>query len=290
MTLVVGLLAIFSLSVAEAPAQGVKVRLKLSKDDSLAVYCFVPQFPVRYRLPGVICAVGAGSTKILQYHLHCQALANRGFYVLLLDPADYPEALVPGPFSWDKMPGYAIGGVNQAVVAARLLFDKDWYLRSIRAAVNFLSSSPYVEASKIALSGFSQPANAALMYASDDWRIRAVVWNYGGWPWVLPYDPMTLPPVLILHGAEDDVYDVKYAYRLARHLAAAGKYHELYVYPGESHMFNVYFDPRTETRAMKPAIHDSFERMVSFLCRTMGIATRLPARPGQTPPSARPGR
>ena len=162
-----------------------------------------------HRLPAVIVGVGVGSTKIAQYHDHCQNLANRGFVVVLIDPSNYPESLAPGPYDWDRGPGYFVGSINQGVVAARLVFTDKWYLDSIRATVDYLVHWPLVDPSRIALSGHSQPANAALTYACRDPRIKAVIWNYGGSPWVMPYDPLRLPPVQIFHGEDDDVYSVK---------------------------------------------------------------------------------
>ncbi len=193
---------------------------------------------------------------------------------MLIDPSNFPESLVPGPYDWDKGMGWVVGSINQGVVAGRLAVSDKWYLNSIRACVDFLSHSPMVDGSRIVLSGHSQPANAALTYACRDPRIRAVVWNYGGSPWVTPYDPLRLPPVIIFHGDQDDVYDVKYAKQLAFELKTSPCYYECYIYPGQRHMFNVMYDLRTENRYMKPVIHDSFERLIAFLHRILEIPSR----------------
>jgi dienelactone hydrolase len=190
--------------------------------------------------------------------------------VVLIDPSNFPENLAPGPYSWDKGMGWVIGSLNQGVVAARLALTSDWYLRSIRATVDFLCCWPLVDPRRIALSGHSQPANAALTYACQDPRIRAVIWNYGGWPWVMPYDPMKLPPVQIFHGEDDDVYNVKYARQLAFELQTHMRPHEVNIYPHQKHMFNVFYDLRRENRFMRPVILEAFERLVCFLHRTLG--------------------
>jgi dienelactone hydrolase len=187
----------------------------------------------------------------------------------MIDPSNFPEALCPGPYDWDRFPGSIVTGAQQGILAARLGISYEWYLDRIRATVNLLCSWPLVDTDKIALSGFSQPANAALTYACRDPRIKAVVWNYGGWPWILPYDARKLPPVLIFHGAEDRVYDVKYAYDLAAQLGEAQRDPEVHIYPGQGHLFNIYYDIRTETRASRPVILHSFEIMVSFLYRKL---------------------
>lgn len=257
----------------------VRVHIPLPNGGRLPGFCFLPDCGVKHPLPGVIVGVGVGSHLIPQYHDHCQQLANRGFAVVLIDPSNYPESLFPGPFSWDRGLGYVQGSINQGVVAARLLVDIDWYLTSIAATVDFLCSWPAVDPNRIVLSGHSQPANAALTYACRDPRIKAVIWNYGGSPWIMPYDPMRLPPVQIFHGDEDDVYDVKYAMRLALELKSRMRWCELNIYPGQKHMFNVYYDLlKGETRYSKPALLDAFERLVDFLNRVLAIHCRYGGR------------
>ncbi len=280
--------------VAEAPAAVSKIRIPLPGGDTLPAYCFLPNRPVKHRLPVVIVGVGVISQEIFQYQVHCEHLADRGFLVLLIDPSNYPEHLGPGPIDWDRGTGYVQGAINQVVVAGRLAVDIEWYLRSIRAVVDQVSMWPIADPTRIAFSGHSQPANAALTYACKDPRIKAVVWNYGGYPWVMPYQTLMLPPVAIFHGTEDEVYDVKYARELAVELYTHAKHVESYIYPNQKHMFNVYFDPRIENRAMKPALLDSFERLVSFLCRTLQIQPpkdtpkRQPRHAKSTPSENRP--
>ncbi len=257
-------------------ARATSFRLEIGHPDGsrLPIYCYLPQQGVRSPLAAVICAVGVGGTQIPQYQVFCQALANRNFFVVLMDPSNYPEWLAPSPQSWDKGTGYCLGGINQAVVAARLLFTDEWYLESIRAVVNYLCASPIVDSQRIALSGFSQPANAALTYACRDPRIKAIVWNYGGSPWITPYDARKLPPVLIFHGTDDEVYDVKYATNLAAELGAAQRDYEVYIYPGQKHQFNMYYDMSKETPADRPVIRHSFEILISFLYRKLYYCLR----------------
>lgn len=266
-------LSIFGAAWAvESHASGFRTRLGLMDGNSLPAYCFLPDHGVRAPLGGIVCGVGVGSTKIIQYHTHCQALANKGFFVVLIDPSNYPEILTPGPFSWDRYPGRLVADTNQAIVAGKLIFGHEWYLRSIQAAVNYVCASPMVDPTKIALSGFSQPANAALTYACRDPRIKAIVWNYGGSPWIMPYDPQRLPPVIIFHGTDDEVYSVKYAMRLAADLGSANRDYECHIYPGQKHMFNVYYDLATEDPATKPIIVHSFQLLISFLYRKLYYA------------------
>lgn len=270
----------FCLCPSEVLAHSFKAFVPLQDGGTLPVYCFLPHHGAKRPLPAVIVGVGVGSTKILQYHDHCQNLANRDFVVVLIDPSNFPEELVPGPYNWDRGGGWVIGSLNQGVVAAKLAVTTEWYLKSIKAVVDYLVCWPLVDPHRIALSGHSQPANAALTYACRDPRIKAVIWNYGGWPWIMPYDPFRLPPVQIFHGEDDDVYDVKYARKLAFELKTSMRPFELNIYPHQKHMFNVFYDLRTENRLMKPVILESFERLVCFLERVFNIPPRPPHKRG----------
>ena len=260
-------------------AGGFKTYLPLPDGGTLPAYCFLPQHGVKSRIPGVVVGVGVGSQVFVQYHTYCQNLADRDFAVVLIDPSNYPESLSSGPVEWDKGLGYAKGAVNQGVVATRLFFTHEWYLRSIQAAVDYLYNWPLVDLTRIVLSGFSQPANAALTYACRDQRVKAIVWNYGGQPWVMPYNALSLPPVLIFHGLDDDVYDVKYAKKLASELHKYGRHFEMHLYPNQKHMFNVYFDPRTEYPYHRPVLADAFEKLISFLHRVLHIPDNQSAKP-----------
>ncbi|MGO9119848.1 MAG: dienelactone hydrolase family protein [Desulfomonilaceae bacterium] len=263
------LLTALLLMVTGGFAFSYRAEIPLPGGGCLPGYCFVPRHGIKAPVPGVIVGVGVGSTKILQYHDYCQCLADRNFFVVLIDPSNFPEALVPGPFSWEKGPGRMVGDINQAVVAGKLAITSKWYLNSIRGTVDYLCMLPMVDRTRLVLTGHSQPANAALTYASQDRRIKAIVWNYGGSPWVMPYEPLRLPPVLIFHGDADEVYDVKYARKLIFELHTHGRFYEAYIYPHQKHMFNVLYDLQTENRFMKPVIVDAFERLISFLCRVL---------------------
>jgi len=280
---------VFALATAWFPAigddLGQRAQIPLIDGSFLPAYYFYPTYGVPQPVPGVVVGVGVGGQKFIQYQLHCRWLADRGFVVVLIDPSNYPEALSPGPYAWDRLPGTLFADFNQIVVGGKLFFGLEWYLAAIGSTVNYLCSVPAVDPTRIVVSGFSQPANAALTYACRDPRVKAVVWNYGGWPWIMPYDPQKLPPVVIFHGTDDQVYDVKYALELEANLRAAGRDCEANIYPGQKHMFTVYFDPRTEEPFEKPVIQDSFERLVSFLYRKLFYCSAV-APPGSGP---RPG-
>lgn len=247
-----------------------RVTIPVDCKTTLPAYIYLPRSQPQGPLPAVVVGVGAASTTIPQYQVHCQCLANAGFVVLQVDPSNFPESMGPGP-SWHRGLGTIQSGFNQACVAARLAFGYEWYLKSLRASMNYLCSWLLVDSEKIALSGFSQVANAVLSYACGDTRVKAVVWNYGGWPWIMPYEPFRLPPVAIFHGEADELYDVKYAKELACNLQTSMRPYELHIYPNQKHMFSIYYDLYTENRYMKPELLDAFERMVAFLKKALNV-------------------
>ena len=132
-------------------------------------------------------------------------------------------------------------------------------------------SLPSVDPRRIALSGFSQSANASLSYASNhNGKVKCLVWNNGGSPWIMPYDPSTVPPVLILHGDKDGAYSVDHARRLSSELTNAGRDVECFIYPTQRHMFMVYYDLTRSSEEENPALVSSFERLCAFFGRTIG--------------------
>ncbi len=273
--IVVVLFALIFLSLScrleNASAYYARVLIPVDKDKALPGYIFLPQHKIKHPLPLVVAGAGVGATKIYQYHDHFQNLADRDFAVIFIDPSDYPESFAPGPWNWDHGLGYVLGSFNQGYVGAKLAIGKEFYLKSFRAAIDYMCAWPIIDRTRIALSGFSQAANAVLTVACRDPRVKAVVWNYGGWPWIMPYEPNRLPPVEIFHGEKDDVYNVKYAKELAMNLKTSMRPFEVNIYPNEGHMFNIYYDLRTENRFVKPALLDAFERMTAFLKTTLEI-------------------
>ncbi len=288
--LVVVVVAILLAWSSVAHAGSFKVWVPLLDGRSMPAYCFIPDYPVQGPLPAVIHGVGVGAQLYIQHHVHCQELANRNFFVMLIDPSAWPEWLLPGPFTWNKFPTSIVTSLNQGMAAAKIFFNFEWYVEGLRAATDYLCGCPLVDRNRIAISGYSQPANAALTCATRDPRIKAIVWNYGGSPWIMPYNACRLPPVQIFHGTEDEVYHVRYALDLAANLAAANRYYQLYIYPGQKHLFTIYYDLETETRYSRPVIQDSFEKLVSFLYLALQPPPPPPlfsvARPGPSPGNA----
>lgn len=249
-------------------AEKYKVDSALDRGGILPAYCFAPDLPASRLLPAMVVAASAGGHNLLQYHTYCKKLSNRDFIVLLVDAANFPERLAPGPDSWRRMPYYLWSWTIHILVAARLGFGHEWYVGNIRAALEYVKQLPRVDHDQVGLCGFSQSANASLCCADCPvMNLRFLVWNHGGWPWIMPYEPSRLPPVLIFHGEKDGVYSPKYARKLAEELKAAGRDVECYIYPDERHMFNVYYDLREPDDASRAALVSSFERLYAFLNR-----------------------
>ncbi len=253
--------------VSHAAKKAVDVRLP--SGDVLPAFCFFPGEHVANPWPGVVVAANVGGKKLTQYHTYCQRLSDKGFAVLLIDATGYPEWLTPGVGTWRKMPYHIWAWLNHLSVVARMAMGHDWYLRNIDCAVDFLRNHPRINPEKIALSGFSQSANVALTYASGSRKVACVVWNNGGWPWILPYDLSKLPPVLLFHGEADGVYNVRHARKLSAELQHAQRQSECHIYPGQRHMFNVYYDLEKPGDADSPALKSSFHRLVAFLDRVL---------------------
>jgi dienelactone hydrolase len=286
----VPLLVVTCCLVSHAEKKAVGVRLP--DGDVLPAFCFFPGEHVANPWPGVVVAANVGGNKLTQYHAYCHRLSDKGFAVLLIDASGSPEWLTPGADTWRKMPYHIWAWVNHLSVVARMAVSYDWYLRNIDCAVDFLRNHPRVNPKQIAVSGFSQSANVALTYASGCRKIACVVWNNGGWPWVLPYEPSKLPPVLLFHGDADGVYNVRYARKLTAELQHAQSEFECHIYPGQRHMFNVYYDLEKPGDADRTALKSSFHRLVAFLDRVLkrqASGVQRSVRDGATAPTDGPG-
>ncbi|MFH0959397.1 MAG: dienelactone hydrolase family protein [Pseudomonadota bacterium] len=246
-----------------------QVTISLPDGDSMPGRYFRPEHSVHDPIPGILVAANVGGLKLDQYQSYCKKLANQNYAVLLIDATNFPQFLTPGHDTWRKTPYQIWAWTNHLTVAARLILSHQWYVDNIKSAVDYLANLANVDRSRLGLSGFSQSANAVLAYASGNNRIKCVVWNNGGWPWVLPYEPSKLPPVLIFHGEKDGVYDVKYARQLASELDQAQRDYECHIYPGQRHMFNLYYDLDKigSEFSQNPIIESSFEKLCVFLER-----------------------
>jgi dienelactone hydrolase len=111
------------------------------------------------------------------------------------------------------------------------------WLDTIKDAVSFVAGQPGVDASRIGLLGFSLGAFLSLSLATQDSRITAVAELFGGLPEQFAKDAANLPPVLILHGAQDTTVPIDRAHELERILQQHKIPYQIKIYPDQGHMF-----------------------------------------------------
>lgn len=85
--------------------------------------------------------------------------------------------------------------------------------------------------------GFSLGAFLSLALATQDSRIAAVAELFGGLPEQFTKDAGNLPPVLILHGAQDTTVPVERAHELERILQQHKIPYRIKIYPDQGHVF-----------------------------------------------------
>jgi carboxymethylenebutenolidase len=111
------------------------------------------------------------------------------------------------------------------------------WLDTVKDAVTFVASQPAVDATRIGLLGFSLGAFLSLSLATRDSRIAAVAELFGGLPEPFTKDAGNLPPVLILHGAQDTTVPIDRAHELERILQQHKIPYQIKIYPDQGHVF-----------------------------------------------------
>jgi carboxymethylenebutenolidase len=132
-------------------------------------------------------------------------------------------------------------------------------------AVRYLEHHPRVATGRIGLVGFSRGAFLAVSTAGRLPEVKAVVDFYGGGgggPAPLEDDVRDLPPLLILHGEDDDIVPVAFAHRLRDATRAAGGEVEFQIYSAVGHVFNL---PSYQSRYNAEIAADAFDRTIVFL-------------------------
>jgi dienelactone hydrolase len=111
------------------------------------------------------------------------------------------------------------------------------WLETVKDAVSFVAGHPGIDASRIGLLGFSLGAFLSLALATQDSRIAAVAELFGGLPEQFTKDARNLPPVLILHGAQDTTVPIDHAHELERILQQHKIPYQIQIYPDQGHVF-----------------------------------------------------
>jgi carboxymethylenebutenolidase len=136
------------------------------------------------------------------------------------------------------------------------------YIRTLNDAARYVAEQPGVQKDGIGLIGFSLGGYIVLGLTEEESShppprpspaIKAVIEMYGGMPEFAAERMTTMPPVLILHGQDDDVVPVSNALDLEKLLQKKAVPYEIKVYPHQGHGFD------------GDALADANLRMVEFL-------------------------
>ena len=121
------------------------------------------------------------------------------------------------------------------------------YIRTLNDACRYIAQQSGIDPGGIGLVGFSLGGYLVLGLAEEERshppvlpspEIKAVVEMYGGMPDFAVDRMTTMPPVLILHGEDDDVVPVSRAHDLEKLLDKKNLPHETKIYPHQGHGFS----------------------------------------------------
>lgn len=149
---------------------------------------------------------------------------------------------------------------NQAAKIMNMLSSQA-VLRDLNKTVSFLKNSEYVDPNKICVVGFSMGATFALMMASHNSDIKAVVPFYGKVPPIETLNYLVCP-VLYHYGGKDDWVTQQEVDRLKSGLTQYGKDGQIYIYPESQHGF--FNDARPESYNDIDA-KQAWQRTIQFL-------------------------
>ena len=200
--------------------------------------------------PGILLLHGAvpRGANDEAYAAMCRGLAAGGYYAMFIEY--YSQA---GPAKPGDLPVAGRG------FAAWVNGNFPIWTREIASGIGALGHTPRVERGRIAVIGYSLGAFLAVAAgAVQGGRLAAVVEYYGGMPVGYARMAGNMPPTLIMHGADDRVVPVRYAYKLNEILTHRGRPHEMKIYPGVGHGFGVV------------AHGKSWQTMLDFLRRYLG--------------------
>lgn len=182
---------------------------------SIRLDAYLPDTPSA-SLPAVIALYGAGGN-LSGMERYAGVLASEGFAVYLLHYFDRT-----GTEYADK----------------QIIFRNfPLWMKTLWDAISFVEKQPQVDASRIALLGFSLGAYLSLSTSAIDPRVKIVVEFFGGMPKEMKLFMRRLCPVLILHGEEDATVPVEEAYNLQNLLEKKKIPYEIKIYPAVGHGF-----------------------------------------------------
>jgi carboxymethylenebutenolidase len=176
---------------------------------------YLPEMP-NVQFPAVIALYGSGGN-IAGMERYAGTLAEQGFAVYLLHYFDRT-----GTTYADK---------------PTILRNFPLWMKTLWDAISFIEKQPQVDATRIALLGFSLGAYLSLATSAIDPRVKVVVEFFGGMPKEMNLFMRRLCPVLILHGEADSTVPVEEAYHLQKLLERKKIPYEMKIYPGAGHGF-----------------------------------------------------
>lgn len=196
--------------------------------------------------PAVIILYGSQGWRPI-YAAIAKNLADSGFVALALDYLAYKEA--------------------DSLETGDLAVWHRWQ-SSVRSAISFLMEDTSTVKESVGLLGYSLGAILSVSAAASIPEVKAVV-NFFGCGSAdkeeLESQVRNFPPLLILHGEEDQAISVLAAYALRDAVIAQGGEVEMKIYPGAGHGFNGPWIPNYS----KEYDIDSFQRTVDFFRRKL---------------------
>lgn len=194
--------------------------------------------------PAVIILYGAAGWR-QDYISLAKTYSNAGFVSLVLDY-------------------FAVTGQGITEEDKRAMWPQ--WQEMIRSAVIFLKSHPSSKNQHIGIIGYSLGAFLAVSVASSISEVKAVVDFFGGGkPETIENDVINFPPLLILHGKEDNIVPVSNAYLLRNAVIEKGGRVEMHIYQNEQHSFSGVWSPNYSESASSDSLH----KTIDFLKRQL---------------------
>lgn len=183
--------------------------------------------------PIIIMLHGVGGPQVQLYRSLAENLATKNYTVLFLHYFDASDTYVGSPQNYE-------------------LWEK-----AVSDLVDECGKNAAWTGRKIALFGFSLGASVALAAGSQALPVDAVAEWYGSLPDEFFYKLKGMPPLLILHGQQDDNIPVANAQQLIQLCGMKSFTCESHIYPDQRHGF------------LPPAFDDAVKRTLDFFSRQL---------------------
>lgn len=134
------------------------------------------------------------------------------------------------------------------------------WANTVKDAMTYAASQPRSKPDAIGLFGFSLGAYLAVAVASEDARVTAVVEVAGGIFDNPSPNMQRMPPVMILHGREDQRVPVARAFEFERAARKLGARPALHIYENEGHVLS------------SEAMHDAIVRTLKFFAANLSAS------------------